>query len=392
MVKRFPKDPTQKKRALLEAVESVRDTLVLGAQEGEATATLPQASVDALYESGLFALKTPQVLGGAEADLVTQLEVIEAVSRIDPAAGWCLMIGAASVGNMGAYLPDEAIAEVFAGGRAPKTAGVFAPGGQAVPAKGGYLVNGRWSFGSGIKHSEWLSAGANLVVDDRVYPQQLRLAFPTAKAEIHETWQVMGLRGTGSCDFSVSDLFVPRQFSWNATESEPLRGGPLFRLGRPSNVTNEHSAFALGVGRRALDAITELARHKWRGYQNTTLVAERGVFQRALGEDDLKLRAARSLAIEVLESAWSVVARGDLLEPWQHSEMRSSATYSTQVALEVTTQAFQYGGGSAMYSSNVLQQCLRDIHAAAQHRMVSDSAYEGHAQFLLELPDADPLR
>ena len=109
----------------MDAVASVRPTLEAGAREAEKTATLPRASVDALYESGLFLLKPPQALGGAEADPVTQLEVLEAVSRIDPASGWCLMIGAASLGSIGAFLPDDAIDQVFVDGKPPRTAGVF---------------------------------------------------------------------------------------------------------------------------------------------------------------------------------------------------------------------------------------------------------------------------
>ena len=147
----------------MDAVASVRPTPEAGAREAEKTATLPRASVDALYESGLFLLKLPQALGGAEADPVTQLEVLEAVSRIDPASGWCLMIGAASLGSIGAFLPDDAIDQVFVDGKPPRTAGVFSPFGMAVPADGGYQVNGRWRFGSGIRHAQWVSAGARVV-------------------------------------------------------------------------------------------------------------------------------------------------------------------------------------------------------------------------------------
>ena len=157
-LKTFPTDRDEKRRVLMDAVESVRGTLEAGAQQSEETATLPQASVDALYNSGLFRLKLPQVLGGAEADLVTQLDVLEAVSRIEPSAGWCLMIGAASLGGLGAFLPDEAIDELFVDGNPPRTAGVFAPFGQAVPVDGGYRLNGRWSFASGVRHSQWISA------------------------------------------------------------------------------------------------------------------------------------------------------------------------------------------------------------------------------------------
>ena len=384
----FPTDTVEKRRVLMDAVENVRPILESGAAESEEIGTLPAASVDALYNSGLFRLKLPHVLGGAEADPITQLDVLEAVSRIDPSSGWCLMIGAASLGSLGAFLPDDSIEEIFAGGRPPKVAGAAAPSGMATPVDGGYRLTGRWQFGSGIRHADWVSAGARVVDGFHGYPRQLRVAMPRHKVKVHDNWQVMGLRGTGSCDFSVDDLFVPYGFAWDATSVEPLRGGGLYRLGRPGYVTNEHSAFALGVGRRALDAITELAASKIRGYNSANLVANRQTFQRALGECDMQLRAARALNVEILGEAWECVCDGQTPPPPLQAQMRSVATYTTDVAAEAASQAFRYGGGEALFVDNILQQCLRDIHAAAQHQMVSDTAYENHGQFLLGLPDA----
>ena len=383
----FPTDTAEKRRVLMDAVESVRPTLEAGAAESEETATLSQTSVDALYDSGLLRLKLPHVLGGAEADPVTQLDVLEAVSRIDPAAGWCLMIGAASLGGSAAFLPDDAIDELFEGGKPPRTAGAFAPYGKATPVAGGYRVTGRWPFGSGVRHSDWVSAGARVVGDDP-RPAQLRLLMPRRDVTVHDNWQVMGLRGTGSCDFSVDDLFVPDRFAWDVSRTEPTRGGPLYRLGRPGFVTNEHSAFALGVGRRALDAFAEVAGYKTRGYNTTNPLARRPVLQRALGECDMRLRAARALNVEILGDAWDAVCAGHPPEPPLQAQMRAVATHTTDVAADVATQAFRYSGGSALFNTHILQQCLRDINAAAQHQMVSDTAYENHGQFLLGLPDA----
>ena len=390
-VQAFPVDRKARRRVLMDAVEGVRCVLEAGAREGEETATLPRASADALYDSGLFRLKLPHVLGGAEADLVTQLDVLEAVSEIDPSAGWCLMIGAASLGGVGAFLADDAIEEIFANGKPPRTAGVFAPFGTAVPAEGGYLLTGRWSFASGIRHAEWISAGARVVTEQPGYPAQVRATVRTSDVNIHDNWQVMGLRGTGSCDFSVEDLFVPTSFAYDVSLTEPLRGGALYRLGRPAFVTNEHAAFALGVGRRALRAALEMGQDKTRGYLSVNPLAHRPVFQRMLSECDLRLRAARALNVEILERAWQVACEGRTPEPELQAELRSLATYSTDVAVDVATQAFRSGGGAALFDSSILQQCLRDINAGAQHQMVSDAAYENHGQFMLGLPDARPL-
>ena len=115
MGRTFPTDREEKRHVLLEAIERVRDTLLAGADEAEANATLPLATVQSLDDAGLLALKLPAVLGGAEADLVTQLEVLEAVTYIDTSAGWCTLIGAAAIASPGAFLADEAIAQIFVG-------------------------------------------------------------------------------------------------------------------------------------------------------------------------------------------------------------------------------------------------------------------------------------
>ena len=387
----FPTDRKGKRRVLMQAVEEVRPVLEANAKQGEETSTLPRSSADALYESGLFRLKLPHVLGGAEADLVTQLDVLEAVSQIEPAAGWCLMIGAASLGGVGAFLADDAIEEIFASGQPPRTAGVFAPHGRATPTEGGYLLTGRWSFASGIRHSQWISASARVVTENPGYPAQIRATMRTSNVEIHDNWHVMGLRGTGSCDFSVKELFVPTSYAYDVSLTEPLRGGPLYRLGRPAFVTNEHAAFALGVARKALDSILEVGQSKTRGYLSVNPLAQRPVFQRMLSECDLKLRAARALNVEILEHAWQVVCEGRTPDPALQAEMRSCSTYTTDVAVDVVTQAFRFAGGAALFDSSILQRCLRDINAGAQHQMVSDAAYENHGQYMLGLPGAKPL-
>ena len=392
MIATFPEQREAKRRALLDAVEGLRDIFLAGADEAEATGTLPQTTVDAIYESGLFSFKTPQVLGGAEADAMIQLDVIEAASRIEPSAGWCLMIGAGSLSGMAAFLSDEAIDEIFVGGKAPKAAGVAAPSGEATPVEGGYRVSGRWAFASGIRHSQWVGCGAMLVGGNPDSPQQSRIVVPTSQVQIHDNWQVVGLRGTGSCEFSLAGVFVPQRFTWGGTEAQPHRGGPNFLLGRPGMQTTGHCGFALGVGRRALDAVTELAQAKKRGYRgNETLVADRGSFQRFLGESDLRLRAAKALCMETIEEAWESVCEGITPPPTLQIRVRASGTYSTEEAADVVSQAFRFGGGTAMYNSHVLQKCLRDINAATQHQMVSDRAYENHGQFALGFPDANPM-
>ena len=384
-----PTDRKAKRDALLEAVESVRDVVEACANEAEELRTLPRAAVDAIYDAGLFSLKVPEVLGGAEADPVTLIEVIEAMSRIDTSAGWTLMIGAGSLGMASAFVGDEAIQEIFAGGRIPRFASSSRPMGKAVPTVGGYIVTGRWPFASGVLHSEWILAGIP-IADDAAPGGRRAIVFPTASAEIHDNWHVAGLQGTGSCDFSLKDVFVPEAFTFDVMNDIPRRGRPLYDIRVPGILAVEHVAFALGAGRRALDEIYEFAQTKSRGIPPSSLI-QRTSFQQAMGECDFRLRAARSLSLEIYEDAWKTVCAGEPVSLKSQVDMRAASAYATHVALDAASQAFQFAGASALYSTNVIQRCFRDLAAAAQHAMVSSTSYENHGKLALGLTEVHAL-
>ena len=307
-----PSERAERLRVLLGKVEHIGETVAAGTEEGERAATLPAATVNALDESGLLRLKLPKELGGIEADPVTQTKVIEALTYIDVAAGWCLMIGATSIGLPAAFLPDESIRDIFPGERVPRAAIAFVPGGTATPAENGYILNGRWSFASGVRHSDWLSLGALIPSEKAGEPPEHRLfTFPTSKAAIHDNWNTIGLRGTGSCDVSVADLFVPSGFVFDSMHGKPHRGGPIYRLGIPGFVANEHAGFAFGVAQKALDTIIAASHEKYRGIPPVKL-SERASFQKVVGACDVKLRAARQFVFQLNEEAWTTVQAGGL--------------------------------------------------------------------------------
>ncbi len=386
----FPVERAAKRQALLDAVARVTPTLVAHATEAEKLGTLPEATVDALDEAGLFQLKLPAVLGGAEADPVTQFEVLEALAEIDASAAWCTMVGATTLTLPAVYLPRDAVAKIFPVGRIPRAAGVYMPIGCATPVPGGYRVSGRWPFASGVRHSHWMSATARIVRDGVVTSERRAVVFPTESAIVHDNWHVAGLQGTGSCDFSLDDLFVAEEFSWDAETAEPQRGGALYRLAMPGFVANEHAAFALGVARRALDVFVDVAKDKARGVV-PSMLAGRPAVQRLVAKADLELKAARALAVEVYERAWQTVSAGEAVTPATQAALRAMAVHATDVAVDVTTRVFRAAGGSALYLDHALQRCLRDLYAGAQHFMVSDSAYEGRGQFMLGVTTAHPM-
>ncbi len=393
----FPEGRDATKRALLDAVDAVGDVVAQCSDEAEQIGTLPAAAVDAIRRAGLFALKLPRELGGAEADPVTQIEVIEALSYADAAAGWCLMIGATAIGQPAAFVGDAAVDAIFPGGRVPLGATVTAPMGVAVPVDGGYRLTGRWQFASGVRHSEWISTGAimqpsasDTPPSEQTEQKYLAMVYPTAHATIHDNWQVCGLMGTGSNDVSVQGLFVPEDFSWDFSAWQAKRGGALYRMGRPGFVANEHAGFALGVAQRALDESLRSALVKRRG-RPPSLLSERGAFRRDMAECNLRLRAARMLAHDVFERAYAIACEGRIPPAEVQAEMRATSSYVTAVAVDVTTLAFRYAGGGAIYTGGVLERCLRDINAAAQHFMVSDTAVEQYGGTLLDTADVQPM-
>ena len=385
----YPSGRSEKRRVILEAVENLRDVASAHAAESEDCETLAPAVVEAMKASGLWGLKLPAELGGAEADPVIQTEAIEAMTAIDTSAGWALMIGATSIGWPGAYLPEAGMRRVFSEpDRLPQAAGSGGVSGTAVQVDGGYRLSGRFPFGSGIRHSQWVIAGAPVSRGDDLPPEARTFVVPVEDVTVHlDSWHVAGLKGTGSCDFSFDDVFVPAEMSWDRTimaNGNQERGGPIFRLGMPAFTSNEHAGFTLGCARRALDLIAEMSAKKRRG-TGTALVSisDRPVFQHFYGQADQRLKAVRSHALNLYERVWQIVCAGGLLDARDQAEMRACGVLVTETCVDIVNQAFLYAGGSALQESNVLQRYWRDVTASAQHMAVSNAAYEAYGQVLL---------
>ncbi len=394
MIQSFPAEREAKKQVLLQGVQEASEAVAASIDESEKKTTLAMSAVEAMHNAGLFRLKMPAELGGADADPVTQMAVIEAMTRVYPSAGWVLMTNSTAIGNAGAFLTDEAIAEVFSNGNVPRAATVGGVSSTIEPVEGGFMLKGRWPFCSGVPHSEWICLGARLYHEENPHPDVYTCFVRTSDVTIHDNWQVAGLRGSGSNDVSVDGVFVPESYTWpryDRLRGVKKRGGPIFLFALPGAVSNEHASFALGCGSLALDLIKEVAISKRRGRGDAAVtLADRQVFQRFIGEAELRLRGARLVTYEVHERAWQIACDGVTPGEALEAEMRASAVYCTEVATEIATQAFRFAGGAALQLTNKLQMCMRDVNAGAQHLAVSDVAYENLGQFFLEMPEANP--
>lgn len=381
----FPADREANRRYLLDAAAGVAETLAANRNKTEDLRTLAPESVAALRESGLFKLKAPREVGGAEAHPVAQMDVIEAVAMSDPAASWCMLISSAVSGMSLARLPDEAVEQILAAGH-PFMAGSLRPGGSATKVDGGYRVTGRWAWGSGVPHADWVSVP--VFCDDPA--PVVNAVVPIDQVTLHDTWHVMGMRGTGSGDYELNDVFVPDPFV-NSMAIPQRRGGALYRLGLPGFVVNEHGCFAYAIGRLALKTVTETAIEKKRGYAGGISIADREIFQREVSRGTQRMNACQLLMADVVERLFDSAADGPP-SPAMQAEARAAAVWCTDEALDVVSALFRYAGGSAVMLDNIMQRCLRDLYTVQSHLVVSDSAYEIHGRLLLGLTEDAPLQ
>jgi alkylation response protein AidB-like acyl-CoA dehydrogenase len=391
----FPKERDAKQKFLLEQVERIGPILQASGAKSEELGTLAPEAVAALRDGGLFRLKLAATAGGAEADPLTEMLVLEGLAYHDLTSGWCTMVGATGIASLGTFLPQAGYEAVFAGGRVPTAAVSFFPAGRAVREGGGFRLTGRWRFNSGIRHSEWFVGGTVVEgseAENGGRPLVMFSALPAKDVTLYDNWGgVTGLRGTGSCDCSVENYFLPEHFSfvWDLLKPQPRRGGLSYLLPPFSYVAKEHGSVAIGAARRALDELIKIATTT-RGTFRSSKLDERQVVHRQIAEADLKLRAARALLHERYGQLWEKVKAGSLPDGADIADVRAIALHATDAAVAIATMAYHFAGNTGLHHPHVIGRLLRDLNTAGIHQVMSDTAYENHGKFRLGLP-ADPL-
>ncbi len=392
MIKTFPQDRAAKRKMMLDGATAIADTLKASGPKSEELGTLAPDAVAALRDSGMFRLKLCAEMGGAEADPVTEMMVLESLAYSDMTSGWCTMVGATAIASLGTFLTPAGLAHVFKNGHIPTASISFFPAGRARRDGKGYRVSGRWRFNSGIRHAEWVVGGT--VVEDAKpgEPAVMFSAFPAKDMTLHDNWGgVTGLRGTGSVDCSVENYHLPEElgFVWDLLQPAPACGGPGYLIPPFAYVAKEHGSVAIGAARRALDELIAIATTT-RGTFRTSKLDERPVVHRFVAEADLKLRSARALMHERYEALYEKVMAGQKPDGADIADVRAICVYATDVAISVATMAYHFAGNTGLHHPHVIGRLLRDLNTAGIHQVMSDTAYENHGQFLLGLP-ANPL-
>lgn len=393
MIGKFPEERTAKRAMLLKAVAEIGETLQASGPKSEELGTLAPEAVAALRDNGMFRLKLAHEMGGAEADPVTEMLVLEGLAYHDLASGWSTMVGATAIASLGTFLTPDGLAHVFQKGPIPTASISFFPAGRAKREGKGYRLSGRWRFNSGIRHAEWVIGGT--VIEDAKpgEPAVMFSAFPAKDVTLYDNWGgVTGLRGTGSVDCSIENYYLPAEltFVWDLLNPKPVRGGVSYLLPPFAYVAKEHGSVAVGGARRALDELIKIATTT-RGTFRTSKLDERQVVHRFIAEADIKLRAARALMHERYDALYKKVEGGQMPDGADIAEARAICVHATDVAIEVATTAYHFAGNTGLHHPHVIGRLLRDLNTAGIHQVMSDTAYENHGQFKLGLPTANPL-
>jgi len=368
---------------LLERARELQPLVCSFANRAEAERTLPLEVVQALREAGLFRIAVAAEVGGVEATPREQILAIEAISEADGAAGWALMIGVESLGFASAVLQPEVAEEVIAKHPAVIFSGALNPLGRATRAPGGFRASGRWPFASGCLHSDWF--WGQCVLEESAKPELLEVLVPRSEFEVLDTWHVAGLRGSGSHDVELRDVFVPERFTTRVGLGRVHAKGALFRLPPFSRLAYNKVGVATGIARGALDAFVELASQRVPRGMSAPL-RERRFAQESIAEAETVLRSARAFVLESVEEMWQETCAGRMPSAKQRALVQlacSKAVAASARAVEIVHAA---AGTSANLLSSPLERRMRDAHVVGQHIIVSPALIEPASRVLLGLP------
>lgn len=368
-------------------VERLRPVIEQYREQAEQERKLPEPVVTAMRKEGLFNLLLPKEFGGAEIDLPAYFSAIEEISAIDSVAGWNFVIMATGA-VQAAFLPEAGAREVFGDGAL--TAGSVIPAGRAVPVDGGYRLSGRWPLMSGCHHARWI--GGNSLVLEGEAPRMLPggppdfhiMWFPANECKILDTWYSTGMRGTGSTDVVVEDIFVPEHRAFSLFTAQSRLPGALYRLGIDAHFLTALANVGLGIARASIDAFVRLAKEKTPTLSQTGL-AVRPTVHAEVARAEARLQSARSYMREVVSEISDVINSGNKVPEELEARRRLACVNAAESCEQVVDSMYRLGGMTSIYTGHPLDRCLRDLHTVNQHLAVSPVWWEKTGQWYFGL-------
>ena len=368
-------------------VEDILPFVQSEADEAEQLYHLTDRLVAEFRRRGLYTVITPKAIGGVELPFVEAMELVERVSWADASTGWCMMVLGVQHGSAGTFIPDEGIREIYPDGADVTMAGQGVPRGYARRVDGGYVIKGLWGYGSAIYHAEWVHSGCFLMDGDDMKlnndgsPMVVIAHHPRDSIELKGNWDSLGLRGTGSFDYTIKggEVFVPdRRCHWLDNPAQH-RGGTQYSSGITGLATWGHTSWALGVGRRTLDELAGHARNRVDAFGK---LHDSPSFKQSFADAEAKFRSVRAFVYGAWDDLCETFAKGEPGSNEQIALIRLAMRHIHNVISEISTMAHRTSGGVSLRPS-VLQRCYRDIHSGTQHILLSDEIAQDCGKVLL---------
>jgi len=375
--------PSVRLKQKLEGAHELRELIRAHRAHSDKARQLAQPVVEALARLGVFRALVPASAGGEEWEWPTRMRIVEELSTVDGAVGWNAGVGSTTNAVVSGWVSTEVGRSVFCQDSIGLVAGSGSPPRTGHPVNGGYRVSGRWPFGSGSPHASWFLAGC--VIEGELQRGNLMMLVPATDVEIIDTWFVGGLRGTGSQDYAVHDLFVPTAYTFNAFDDPPLHPGPLYRLPFVLTVCSALGPLALGIARGAVDSFTQLMATKIDGFAGTPM-RERPTVQERLAKAEAVVRSARAFFYEMVHEVWDTVEQGAELTERQLALFSLANMHAVAAGAQAVDLVYHAAGTSAIFTTNLLERFFRDIHVATQHRCASPEELYQAGRVLLGLP------
>ena len=379
--------------AILANARAMAPAIAARSAEIEALRHLPDDLIAELRAAGFFRMGRSHAKGGPQMTLPQHLEVIEVLAHADPSVGWCVKIGTDS-GIIAELLPPAASARLL-----PHpdmvTAGQFTTGrGRLQSVEGGYLLNGRFPFGSGIAHADVVMSGA-VLVDEAGAPvigpgglPETRLAFCRAdQLVIEDTWHTHGLRGSGSTHYRAEDVFIPEDQALRIDESLFEGRESLYSSG--FNWVTTMAAVPLGTARRALDEAKVLIAERTGGIPPQPLGTLPHV-RETIAEAETRYGAARAFLYSAANDFWAELERGT---PAVETKGRLALANVNcfRMAAEVTRALFDLIGANAVFEGQPLERLARDALTLNQHMIIARPALASYGAMMLGQEHPSPL-
>ena len=389
-------DQARRGAELVEAARGLVPMIADAAGRIEKDRQIPPEVIEAMHAARLFRMLIPASIGGEEVEPATFFHVMEAIAGADASLAWCLGQNS-GVSMAAAYLDPKVAREMFGDARAAVATGAPSAGAKAVVTDGGYRVTGHWKFASGSRHSQWLGGHATVCEPDgspRLGPngkaiEQRTMFFPKSKATITDTWQVIGLRGTGSDDYEVNDLFVPEAYSFTReSDADRRERGPLYRFSIFNMFGMAFCAVALGIARSVLTDFIVLAKGKT-PHSQIQLLANNNFVQINIGLSDARLGAARAYVLDYYAQLYEQAAAGNMISYAQRIAGRGVTCFAIQQAREVVDFVYHAAGATAVFERNPYERRFRDLHTVTQQSQAHNTNFEALGQWLLGI---EPVR